>query len=458
MHSRHTIRAVRADYREISHADLARRRLFYQADAFDATIVARELGPDLIEKPAINLVNDLQLPGQKGFKPRNRPLLERFRQESVVGVGQGFSCKIPGLIPAEVRVVQQNTHQFSDRHRRMGIIELNRGPVGQLFPIRVMPQEASHQVSQRARHQKILLQEAEFLSRGGGIVRIQNARQRFCFEGPTQRAHKIAGTKLLKIEIIGSSRGPEAQSVDRLSSVTHDWAIERYSEQDRRTIWDHFKTSVSHLETAVQLDFDFLMRASNFPWVTVAHPVVRIFLLPAVHKRLSKHAVLVSQTVASCRKLHGSHRVEEAGSESAKTSVAKAGVRFLLDQFKPVDTFLFDHTLDYRIKQKVCDVIGQRTPKKKFHGEVVNAFSILLLVRDLRLHPALGHDVTHRVCESFEAFPGTGCSWVDRAIENQVPIVKRIRRSGKLNRIAVLLKNLWNAVPFRDYGNDCGGT
>jgi hypothetical protein len=62
------------------------------------------------------------------------------------------------------------------------------------------------------------------------------------------------------------------------------------------------------------------------------------------------------------------------------------------------------------------------------------------------------------VCESFEAFPGTGCSWVDRAIENQVPIVKRIRRSGKLNRIAVLLKNLWNAVPFRDYGNDCGGT
>src|SRR6516225_6439615 len=102
MHSGHTIRAVRADYRKISHADLARRRLFYQADAFDATIVARKLGPDLVEKPAINLVKDLQLPGQNGFKPRNRPLLERFRQKSVVGVGQVFSCKVPGLVPAEV--------------------------------------------------------------------------------------------------------------------------------------------------------------------------------------------------------------------------------------------------------------------------------------------------------------------------------------------------------------------
>src|SRR5215469_1023534 len=105
MNSGHTVRAVRADYRKISHADFARRRLFYQADAFDATIVAWKLGPDLVDKPAINLVNDPQLPGKKGFKPRNRPLLERFRQKSVVGVGQRFSCKIPGLIPPEMRLV-----------------------------------------------------------------------------------------------------------------------------------------------------------------------------------------------------------------------------------------------------------------------------------------------------------------------------------------------------------------
>src|SRR5215472_11977107 len=132
------------------------------------------------------------------------------------------------------------------------------------------------------------------------------------------------------------------------------------------------------------------MRASNLPWVTVAQPVVGIFLLPAIHKRLSKHAVLVSQTIASCRKLHGSHRVEETGSESAKTSVPKACIRLLLDQFKPVETFLFDHTLDHWIKQKVCDVIGKRTPKKKFHREVVNPFRILLLIRGLSLYPALG--------------------------------------------------------------------
>src|SRR6516225_10239460 len=120
-----------------------------------------------------------------------------------------------------------------------------------------MPQEAPNQVSQRASHQKILLQEAEFLAGSGGIVRIQHSSQRLCFESPTQRAYKITSAKLLKIEIFGGSCGPEAEGVDCLSSVTHDWTIERYSEQDRRTIWDHFKASVSHLEAAVQLDSTF---------------------------------------------------------------------------------------------------------------------------------------------------------------------------------------------------------
>src|SRR5215469_17296805 len=99
MHGGHTIRAVRANDREISHADFARRRLFYQADALNATFVARESDADLVDKLAISLVNDLQLPGQKGFKPRNRPLLERLRQKGVVGVGQRLPRKIPGLIP-----------------------------------------------------------------------------------------------------------------------------------------------------------------------------------------------------------------------------------------------------------------------------------------------------------------------------------------------------------------------
>src|ERR1700739_884530 len=108
----------------------------------------------------------------------------------------------------------------------MGVIELNRGPVGQLFPIAVVPQEAPHQVSQRACHQKIFLHEAEFLASGGGIVGIQNSRQRLGSKGSAEPAHEVASAKLLKIEIIGRSRGPEPQTVDRLPSIAYDWTVE----------------------------------------------------------------------------------------------------------------------------------------------------------------------------------------------------------------------------------------
>src|SRR5689334_10912583 len=97
-----------------------------------------------------------------------------------------------------------------------------------------MPQKAAYQVSERTRHQKIFLHKAKFLPGCGGVVGIQHSRQRFRFESSSECAHEIAGAKLLKIEEIGSRRGPEAEGVDRLPSVAYNRTIERYSEQARR--------------------------------------------------------------------------------------------------------------------------------------------------------------------------------------------------------------------------------
>src|SRR5580692_5985192 len=249
----------------------------------------------------------------------------------------------------------------------MGVIELNRGFVGQFFPIRVMPQEAPHQVSQRACHQKIFLHEAEFLAGGGGIVGIQNSRQRFRFEGSAQRTHKIASAKFLKIEEIRCTGGPEAESIDRLPTVPYNWTIEGNSEQAGWPIGNHLEPSIPQLEAAAQLNFHFLVLASDLPWVTVAQPIVGTFLLRSIHKRLPEHSVLVAQTVARRRKLHGGHRIQKARGEPSQAAITKTGIRFLLDQLKPVDSFFFDGMLDYGIKQQVRYIISQRTPKQKLH-------------------------------------------------------------------------------------------
>ena len=44
-----------------------------------------------------------------------------------------FSGQVPGLIPSQMRIVQQDAHQFRDSHRRMGIIQLNRNFFRQVF-------------------------------------------------------------------------------------------------------------------------------------------------------------------------------------------------------------------------------------------------------------------------------------------------------------------------------------
>src|SRR5215469_16487358 len=171
----------------------------------------------------------------------------------------------------------------------MCVVELDGGLLGQLSPIAVMPKESANQIRQRTGDQKVFLHEAQILARSRGVIGIQHTGQRFGLEGPAQCGHEIPHAKLLEIEVIGSRRGPEAKGADGFPAITYDWTVIRNAEQSRWTIADHLDSSVAQLEGDVQLDFHFLVMATDLPWIAVPQPVVGILLLPAVHKRLTKH-------------------------------------------------------------------------------------------------------------------------------------------------------------------------
>jgi hypothetical protein len=68
-----------------------------------------------------------------------------------------------------------------------------------------------------------------------------------------------------KMEILGGSRGPQTQSVDRLPPVAHHGTIERNTVQARWPARDHFKPAAPNLDRAVQLDLHLFGRARNLP-------------------------------------------------------------------------------------------------------------------------------------------------------------------------------------------------
>ena len=73
--------------------------------------------------PTLIAVDDFQVARQQPFEQLDRPGLQRFRQQRVVGVGQRRHRDLPGLVPAEIVQIDQDPHQLGDGEARMGVVE-----------------------------------------------------------------------------------------------------------------------------------------------------------------------------------------------------------------------------------------------------------------------------------------------------------------------------------------------
>ena len=231
---RHAVRAVRAHDGEVGHADVLDRPLLDQARAHHPALIPGKAAPDVIEQPAVDLEDDLQVARQQHLEPREGPLLERLGQQRVVRVGERSPGEVPGLIPSEVRLVEQDPHQLGDGQRRVRVVELDGDLLGKRAPVGVGAPESSDQVGQRAGDEKVFLDEPQPLPLGRGVVGIEHAGERLGGERLRQRADEIAVAERLEVEVVGRGRRPEAERVDRLAAVAHHGPIERHADQRRR--------------------------------------------------------------------------------------------------------------------------------------------------------------------------------------------------------------------------------
>ena len=126
-----TVDRMAADGREMRHPHALSAVLTDQRHPPHPVVVAGELRAYLVEEAAVDLVDDLQVAGKRFAEHVQRPCLQRFRQQRVVGVAEGGHGDLPGLVPAEPTFVDEQPHQLGDADGRVSIVELQRESVGE---------------------------------------------------------------------------------------------------------------------------------------------------------------------------------------------------------------------------------------------------------------------------------------------------------------------------------------
>ena len=112
---------------------------------------------------------------------------------------------------------------------------------------------------------------------------------------------------------------------------------------------------------------------------------------------LLENAVIVTDAVAVGRHAQACHRVEEAGSEPSKTSVAKTSVSLLFADILELVTKVIESLLVLLLHIDVDKHVLEGTTHQKLKGEIVDVLAVLSGVVGMGVIPGLDQSIAHRV-------------------------------------------------------------
>ncbi len=402
----HAVHLGGADDTQVAHAHLAHRSLFDNGELGLDGVVARPLGlHQLAQETGVDFVNDFQMARQHLLEQADRPLLQRFRQQGVVGVGEHLVADGPGRFPGQPLFVHQHPHQFGDGDGGVGIVELNGDLGGKVAEIGAMhPLVATHDVLDGAGTEEVLLDQAQLFARVGLVVRIEHLGDGLGLGFFRLGVDITTSVEHVPVKKLGGARLPQAQDVDGMTAKT-----------DYRNIPGHpfdLATGVPHLLEAavvtkdglhvtVERDLLHRFRAADLPRVAIFAPGVRTLNLTAILNFLTEQTVLVVDAIADRRVVQGRQRIDEAGGQTAQAAVAECHVGLLFTQIGQFQTEFAQRLFANLVQGEVVQVVGGQAPHQEFSREIVNCTSIFLEVSLLSAGQALVHLFVDGGCGRF---------------------------------------------------------
>ena len=335
------------------------------------------------------------MPRQQPLEQFDRPGLQRFRQQRVIGVGQHRHRDLPRFVPAEIVQVDQDAHQLGDGKARMGVVELHRDLGGEVAQLPVGGEVPLDQVLQRGRNEEIFLPQPQLAPRGALVVRIEEFADRFRARFLGDGAEVIAGVEDVEPQRVGRARRPQPQRVDVLAAPADDRRVvgdglNGFRRPPRRAVT---AAVIDMIDMAAEMNVIDHLRPLEFPGVAEAQPFVRIFLLPALRNDLAEQAEIVADAVADGGNGQRRHALHEACREPPEAAIAERRVRLAFAQVVKPDAEIAERRLEHRQQAHIVQRVGEQTADQEFEREVIDPLAAgvvaLLFGRQPAVHDAV---------------------------------------------------------------------
>ena len=121
-----------ADHGQVGHANLA----VPQNGGLAQTLLPALLhGIERLVPTTADLVDDLVHAGEELGERADRPLLQSLGQDGVVGVAHNLRHDVPGVVPLELLLVDEDAHELGAAHGGVGIVGMDGNKLRQQLPV-----------------------------------------------------------------------------------------------------------------------------------------------------------------------------------------------------------------------------------------------------------------------------------------------------------------------------------
>ena len=119
-----------------------------------------------LRKRSVDLVDDLEVARQDPAEQVHRPPFQRLGHDRVVRVAECTHGRSPRPSQPTPLIIEQDPHQFGDRQRRVGVVELDRHLPREVLQLVLMLLEPAEDVLEGGGDQEVFLPQPQFLAAG----------------------------------------------------------------------------------------------------------------------------------------------------------------------------------------------------------------------------------------------------------------------------------------------------